>query len=201
MSGWCCHLAKLFIIFSQNLPGNNSTIWSCFCHIKLPQRKFCTKDLFLSWTNFLELLHPTHPLKIHKPFGSTYFPGVPKLVSPACEYNMNKDKNRVAQFYTKIDLSKLKSNFLVQCLISDGPRVHSLPFINIHKLLKNTNSFFLSFPLCLFKIWLLWVVHILNLEHSLKRLQILPLYRILNTIFKQLILHDFAKGRLISTRS
>ena len=106
-----CTLAKLLIIFSQNLPGNNSTIWSCFCHIKLPQRKFCTKDQFLSWTKFLELLHPTHPLKIHKPFGSTYFPGVPKLVSPACVYNMNKDKNRVAQFYTKIDLSKLKSNF------------------------------------------------------------------------------------------
>ena len=98
----------------------------------------------------LELLHPTHPLTIHKHFGSTYFPGVPKLVSPVREYNMNKDKNRVAQFYTKIDLSKLKSNFLVQCLISDGPRVHSLPFINIHKLLKNTNSLFLSFSLCLF---------------------------------------------------
>ena len=68
----------------------------------------------------LELLHPTHSLKIHRPFGSTYFPGVPKLVSPACEYNMNKNKNRVAQFYTKIDLLKLKSNFLVQWFFDFG---------------------------------------------------------------------------------
>ena len=112
--------SKTLIIFSQNLPGNNFTIWSCFCHIKLPQRKFCTENQFWPWTNFLESLHPTHPLKIHRPFGSTYFPGVPKLVSPACEYNMNKNKNRVAQFYTKIDLLKLKSNFLVQWFFDFG---------------------------------------------------------------------------------
>ena len=96
------------IMFSQNFPRNNSTFWSCFCHIKLPQRKFCTENQSQPRTKFLESLHPTHPLKIHSPLGSTWFPGVPKFVSPACEYNITK--NRVARFPAKIDFLKLKYN-------------------------------------------------------------------------------------------
>ena len=77
---------------------------------KIAPKKILHERSISVLNQILELLHPTHSLKIHRPFGSTYFPGVPKLVSPACEYNMNKNKNRVAQFHTKIDFLKLNSN-------------------------------------------------------------------------------------------
>ena len=93
------NLAKMV---SQNLPGNNSTFWSCFCHVKLPQRKFCKKNQFLSWTNFWNCSTLLILSKIREPCGSTYFPGVPKTVSPVHEYHMNKDKIGWRNFTQKL---------------------------------------------------------------------------------------------------
>ena len=99
------------------------------CHIKLPQRKFCTVNQFLCWTNFLESLHPTHPLKIHRPLGSTCSSGVPKFVSPACrKYKVMK--NRVARFHKNWFL-ETKLQLLVHGRFWTAHGFEFLPFMNI----------------------------------------------------------------------
>ena len=70
--------SELVVKFSPSLPRNNSTFWSCFCHIKLPQSKLYKKNQFMSRTNFLKLLHPTHPLKNPRTLWFNIFPRRPK---------------------------------------------------------------------------------------------------------------------------
>ena len=79
----CRHLAsETFIIFSQNLPGNNFTIRSYFCHIKLPQRKLCTRNQFLTLNHFFRIAPPYPPPQSSQTFWFNIFPWRPKVCFP-----------------------------------------------------------------------------------------------------------------------
>ena len=91
--------SETFIIFSQNLPGNNFTIRSYFCHIKLPQRKLCTRNQFLTLNHFFRIAPPYPPPQSSQTFLVQHISLASQSLFPLLvNFNMKRDKNRVAQF-------------------------------------------------------------------------------------------------------
>ena len=78
----CLLLAKHLLYFPKICP---ETILPFELPHKIAPKKILHSKSILVLNQLLESLHPTHPLKIHRPLGSTYFSGVPKFVSPACK--------------------------------------------------------------------------------------------------------------------
>ena len=71
-------------------------------------------------------------------------------------FNMKRDKNRVAQFYTKIDFSKLNFNGWLRVLFLDSPRSRFFTFYKFLKFLLISLSLFQKrnyFRLCTISIW------------------------------------------------
>ena len=101
----CLHSAKHLLHFPKICP--ETILPFELPHKIAPKKILHSKSIFVS-NQLLESLHPTHPLKIYRPLGSTCASGVPKFVSPAHENKVMK--NRVARFPTKINSLKLKSN-------------------------------------------------------------------------------------------
>ena len=129
----CRHLAKLLLYFPKICPETILPLDLSLPHKIAPKKTLHEKSISDTepfFQNCSTLPTPsefTDFLVQHISLASQSL--FPLLVN----FNMKRDKNRVAQFHTKIDFSKLNFNGWLRVLFLDGPRIR---FFTFYKFLK-----------------------------------------------------------------